>query len=481
MIRNFKDSFFRLFNINNLYSFILVVILFGVQLFYRDIPGAMLLSAMLATGAIFIHVMEKRTAIKALATYAVIGILYAAYLLTTYRYLTVVIYYSAMLWAVFTTLKYLTHENYTEMLKLKLIRGLIALVYFAIVYASIFIIVQLLNSLFSLDIVYNSWPFRLSNAIAFSLGLLVLMYEKVEEPGRHSEFFRTIIGKIMPMLTILMAVLSIALVIKQYMDGNIPNYMETYYLIFGWVLLAYVLSEVAGTPTRLRQIVGILMAISILTYSLYHLENDGFFSNYGIAINVIVAIWLFYHVARGAVADWKLSLMQFIVAAIILAPPFGYMVYKDYRTMEAITAQTDSILKQFQDGYNTIGGGDSMMKNVYFNNSYEPMEINISEYNFVAGNINIDDVNSSSSAGGYTFKLSEDRRVLSVVNNSKNINESINIYDLINAIFKESPSYYRITREEFMLDIINYSYYEYTDGNRPAQVNSYMSFDIYYK
>ena len=122
-----------------------------------------------------------------------------------------------------------------------------------------------------------------------------------------------------------------------------------------------------------------------------------------------------------------------------------------------------------------------MMKNVYFNNSYEPMEINISEYNFVAGNINIDDVNSSSSAGGYTFKLSEDRRVLSVVNNSKNINESINIYDLINAIFKESPSYYRITREEFMLDIINYSYYEYTDGNRPAQVNSYMSFDIYYK
>ncbi len=482
MIKNFKDSLGRLFNLNNLYSFFLVGILFGVQLFYRDIPGAMLISMLVATGAIFISTMKVKILVKALGIYAIIAILFLVYLFIPNRYFSVAIFNIAVLWAVLTGLKYVTHEPYTEMLKLKIIRGLIALVYFIIVYLSIFIIVQLLNSLFSLDIIYDSWPFRLSNALSFSLGLLVLMYEKEELIGNHSGFFKAIVGKILPILTLAMAGLSIALLVRYYFSGDIPGYMDAYYGIFGLVFLAYVLSEVSGTPKSLRIIVGLSMAVSILGYSLYIWKNSGFFANYGIAINVIVASWLLYHVVKGAVADKNLSNMSLIIAMIILLPPFGYNIYRDYRTLDNIFVPGDSIYEQFKQGYTVDQGGDTQSISIFYGPAMSQyVTLNISEYNYVIKEINLNGNDSVVNAAEFSMSISPDFKTLKIVNAARNIDDEIPIMDLMKSIYKESPPYYRITEDAYMIDLINYSYYEYYDGNRPKEISSYVTFDLYYK
>ncbi|WP_425539165.1 hypothetical protein [Microaceticoccus formicicus] len=137
MIVNFKHLKQSISNKENIPSYILLGLLFFTQLFYSRIPIGALLNILLATGAIFLYNKKKQSTLMIIIAYMTIILLYTGYLFLEYRYLVDAIFYISILWAIYTVLEYVSYENYVERLKERIVRILIAAVYFGIVYLSI--------------------------------------------------------------------------------------------------------------------------------------------------------------------------------------------------------------------------------------------------------------------------------------------------------------------------------------------------------
>lgn len=382
MIANFKWMHGSL-DVKKLPSYILLAILFITQLLYQRIPGAYILNLLLAVGAVYLYNRKNR---HMYFVYGTIIVLYIAYIFLEYRYLVDSVIAITYLLAIVTALDYISYENYTEKLKERIIRILIAAVYFGVVYLSIFLIVNLLNTLLFTNIQYSAWPFRLSNATASVLGLFVIMHDEEKSEFKHSKFFKFIVGKILPILSIMLMVLSAAVTIRYISSVDTEFILDTYPFYFGLVLLVYVLTEVADTDPRVRKALAISMAISVLIYNGYRFATIGVYRYYRLIISLLLAAWLINSIREGGKSDKKLSILAFVIALLYISPVFGYQFINKYGSLEAITEKTDSMYTMFKMTRVPIdmpieGGDGKEFDFVYYSRANLEKKYDISKYN----------------------------------------------------------------------------------------------------
>lgn len=486
MILNFKQIKQSISNKENIPSYVLLGLLFFTQLFYKNVPSGALLNILFATGAIFLFNKKKLNTLKIAAVYISIILLHTGYLFIEYRYLVDAIFYISVLWAIYTLLEYISYENYVERLKERIIRILIAAVYFGIVYLSIYLIVTLLNSLLDAKIVYTSWPFRLSNAIASILSMLVLMYDEQNQEIKHSGFFKVIVGKILPLLSIITIVLTISVIIRQMIAPVNSGLLNTYYLYFGFIMLIYVLSEIAGTDPRVRRILAISMAVSLVFYSLYRFNESGLFKYYKIIINLLIAGWLLNSVREDGKSDIKLSALAFIIALLMLSPVFGFNFVDNYKNINAMTTKVENAYSKFKRGNDSFIPPIKQPENIEYKNAYyfgneKEMTFDISKYNKVAGNVSFHEITTKKTLDNLQIQLADHGKILEIKTLDTNKIDSYNIFEEISANEDNDKKIYSYEGENYLIVIKSYMAVESNKlGGADFMFNN-MTIDVFYK
>lgn len=484
MIVNFKHLKQSISNKENIPSYILLGLLFFTQLFYSRIPTGALLNILLATGAIFLYNKKKLSTLVISAVYMTIILLYAGYLFLEYRYLVDAIFYISILWTIYTVLEYVSYENYVERLKERIVRILIAAVYFGIVYLSIYLIVTLLNSLLDAKIVYTSWPFRLSNAIASILGMLVLMYVDQKQEIKHSGFFKVIVGKILPILSIITIVLTITVIIRQMVSPINMGLLDAYYLYFGFIMLIYVLSEIAETDLRIRKILAICMAISLVFYAIYKFDKPGVLKYYIIINNLLIAGWLLNNLREHGKSDRKLSALVFIIALLLISPLFGYKFVNNYKNINAMTSKIENSYNRFKRGNNSLipplnQGEDKVYKNAYYFGNDIESSFDISKYNKVIRNVKFYTSSTKKTLENLQIQLADSGRIIVVKSTDKNKTEEYNIFEEVN-LNGDDVKVHSYEGENYLIIIKSYMASEVDSfGGVDFQFNE-MTIDVFY-
>ncbi|MDO5726130.1 MAG: hypothetical protein Q4P29_07540 [Tissierellia bacterium] len=448
------------FEKENLISYILIILMFITQLFYKNIPGAYFLSLLLGPSVIAFYMLRNKKSFAKIIILFAIFLSYLLFIFTKYRIIYLSLNSLAALWLIIIAVFYIgSKENFVDTMKQRLIRILIAAVYFGIIYFSIFLIVTLANTIFNANIDYYSWPFRLANAVAWTLALCILMLD-YKDSKAPSSFFIAIVGKILPIASIIIATLSIIMIVQKKLGLNITIEFYSYYFIFALFFLSFLLSEIADTNQKLRRIVAVLMGISILSYSML---LEGYFMRYGILINIIVAAWLFYYAFKAQKADYKLGIMIIILAAIIFLPPFGFMVSDNFQEEIAWDTTQTPAIKIFNQNTDVSMENENYIS-ANFSKEYMGL-ISIEDYSQMASNINIYDKMEGEILQFGNYKLySKDGKILNVDTGKKiykfDVFTKSKELESIDDKNNEANEKYQIKfeGEDFMLEITNYHY-----------------------
>lgn len=468
MIANFKQIKQSISKKENIPSYILIAILFFTQLFYIRIPSGIFLNTLLATGAIFLFNRKTLNPIIIIAVYISIPVLYVGYLFLEYSYAVDTIYFISVLWTIYTILEYLSYKNYVERLKERIIRILIAAVYFGVVYLSIYLIITLLNTLLNANIMYFSWPFRLSNAIASVLAMLVLMYKEENPEIKHSGFFKVIVGKILPVLSIITVVLYIAVIVRQIASPIDSSLLNSFYPYFSFIMLIYVLSEIAETDPRLRKILAISMAISVLLYSFYKFNEPGVQKYYRIIANLLIAGWLVNNIREGGKSDIKLSALVFIIALLMISPLFGYQFIDKYDGFKKVGMKAETEYAKFKrDKHKYINpkniSEDAVYKNAYYYGSETEDSYDISKYNKVVRNIKLNETIISKSLDNLNIEVTENGSMLEVSDSATGKTSKHNIFDDISSQETKPDKVYKYEGDNYLIIIKSYMASELND------------------
>ncbi|WP_428770191.1 hypothetical protein V1L52_12845 [Treponema sp. HNW] len=348
-------------------AFVLIALLGLTQLLYAHIPCAIDLNILFAFSIIFTasdfvkNAGQKRKLIIYILIAVFIGTLYV-FRLFTYSEKTDLANSSLMIlycW-VAAVFFFSPEQNYITEFKLRFIHVLVSLLFFAALYASVFISVFFINAIFNLDLDFvDSVIFRIANSSASVTGSIVFISYKTKTERLHSKLFTLMFRDILSLLLPVLCALGLVYLAKFIIlpaSGERLGLDEWYYLIYAALILCVLMMEnFTGVQKRARLVSFALALAPILfiaaSIRVRAVNTDSWLSPgftkqdesfiHEIILNAVLCLFFIYAVFKDKKITIKLNAAIAAAALVLFFPVIGYHNYSAYKKLDPKSLTND--------------------------------------------------------------------------------------------------------------------------------------------
>lgn len=353
----FKDLYISLGEMlrRNSLLFVIILLLGLNQLFYRRVPGALLINLLLLGASLasfnFQDINRKRLVGLVLGFF--LAGLYLLGLFTKNNFVQDSVFFLAYFIIALGFIGFsMKEEDFLTRFYLGLFQMATAGVYFLILYGVIYLISFLINQVLFLNLPYDGVVFRLANSLASMLGLFVL-FSKKPEKASMSDFFEPLFKRILPKLSLIFGILSLIYHL-QILLGFGENYPSlVFYLLMGLFFLFYLLSYWQEEPSREKDFILLLFILLSLSHLLIVVNASGRVDSYsrgrGIYHELLAGLAFMIYAGRFLRDKSRISSIKWLLvflAALLSLPPLGYGLYESYDYKD-LSSRTTSLWEDF--------------------------------------------------------------------------------------------------------------------------------------
>ena len=342
-------------------AFVLIALLGLTQLLYAHIPCAIDLNILFAFSIIFTasdfvkKAGQKQKLIIYILVAAFIGTLYAFKLFThsakvalasesigiLYYWIAVIVFFSP-------------EQNYITEFKWRFIHILVSLLFFAALYAGVFISVFFINAIFNLDLDFvDSVIFRIANSSASITGSIVFISYKTKTERLHSKLFTLMFRDIFSFLLPILCVLGLVYIAKFIIfpaSGEREGLDEWYYLIYAALILCVLMIGNFDSVHKRASLISFALALAPLLFiaasiRVRAVNTDRWFSPgftgkderfiHEIVLNAVLCLFFMYAVFRDKKITIKLNAAIAAAGLVLFFPVIGYRNYSAYKKLDS--------------------------------------------------------------------------------------------------------------------------------------------------
>ncbi|MGI5173102.1 hypothetical protein H0R92_05820 [Treponema sp. OMZ 840] len=515
-------------------AFVLIALLGLNQLFYAHIPCAIDLNIVFAFSIVFTASDFVKNAGKKqkIIIYSLLTLCIAAfYTLELFTYSeklfransSLMILYCWIAAIVFFSPK----QNYIIEFKLRFIHILVSFLFFAALYAAVFISVFFVNAIFNLDLDFvDSVIFRIANSSASVTAGIVFMSYKTKTERLHSKLFTLMFRDILSLLLPVLCVLGLIYVAKFIIfpeSGDDEGLGGWYYVIFAALILCVLMMHNFDS-TRLRaRLISCALALAPLLFIAAALRvrqadidtnrwfSPGFTKKdqsfvHEIIVNAVLSLFFIYTVFRDKKITIKLNAAIAAIALVLFFPVIGYDNYNAYKNLEpGFLIKTRNELEYFLYAKRASPSPRKISLYQTYTSSFSPFEnvdyiIDTTGYTDILLGVTLRaELNSKPQEPtkpqktpfeitykDYSFRIGDDGKVLYILNAATGEQSAIDVYERAKADDdreraeenldedKKTPadSVFVFENADIKMYIIRYTYYE--DDYARIEFNAYI-------
>ena len=341
-------------------AFVLIALLGLTQLLYAHIPCAIDLNILFCFSIIFTasefvkQAARKRKLVICILIALFIGAVYAFKLLTYSKRISLASTSLCVLYCWTALIVFFSpKQNYIIEFKLRFIHILVSLLFFAALYAAVFISVFFINAIFNLALDFeDSVVFRIANSSASVTGSLVFMSYKTKTERLHSKLFTLMFRDILSFLLPILCALGLVYMAKFIIfpaSGDRLGLDEWYYLIYAALILCILMMQNFDSVHKRARLISFVLALAPLLFiaasmRVRALNTDRWFSPgftrknerfiHEIILNAVLSLFFMYAVFRDKKITIKLNAAIAAAGFVLFFPVIGYHNYNAYKKLE---------------------------------------------------------------------------------------------------------------------------------------------------
>ena len=513
-------------------AFVLIALLGLTQLLYAHIPCAIDLNILFAFSIIFTasdfvkKAGQKQKFIIYILVAAFIGTLYALKLFThstkialasesigiLYYWIAVIVFFSP-------------EQNYITEFKWRFIHILVSLLFFAALYAGVFISVFFINAIFNLDLDFvDSVIFRIANSSASVTGSIVFISYKTKTERIHSKLFTLMFRDILSFLLPILCVLGIVYIAKFIIfpaSGERKGLDEWYYLIYAALVLCVLMIGNFDSVHKRASLISFALALAPLLFiaasiRVRAVNTDRWFSPgftgrderfiHEIVLNAVLCLFFMYAVFRDKKITIKLNAAIAVVGLVLFFPVIGYHNYNAYKKLdpESLKKERNALewfiyekkkpaeLKKisFYQAYTSTFSPLENVGNIIDTNAYSELLFDVSltaDFNIKQrGPVQPEIKPSEMTYKNYNFRIAEEGKLLYILNTLTGEQSAIDVYERAKADDdretaelelpddKRTPADSVFVFENTGIKIYIHSYYYREDDYATVDFNAYI-------
>ena len=456
-------------------AFVLIALLGLTQLLYAHIPCAIDLNILFAFSIIFTasdfvkKAGQKQKLIIYILVAAFIGTLYALKLFThstkialasesigiLYYWIAVIVFFSP-------------EQNYITEFKWRFIHILVSLLFFAALYAGVFISVFFINAIFNLDLDFvDSVIFRIANSSASVTGSIVFISYKTKTERLHSKLFNLMFRDILSFLLPILCVLGLVYIGKFIIfpaSGERKGLDEWYYLIYAAIVLCVLMIRNFDSVHKRERLISFALALAPLLFiaasiRVRAVNTDRWFSPgftgrderfiHEIVLNAVLCLFFMYAVFRDKKITIKLNAAIAVVGLVLFFPVIGYRNYNAYKTLDPESLKKERNALEwfiyekkkpaepkkisFYQGYTTTFSSFENVGNIIDTNAYSELLFDVSltaDFNIKQrGPVQPEIKPSEMTYKNYNFRIAEEGKLLYILNTLTAEQSAIDVYE----------------------------------------------------